>query len=197
MVDDMLLCQKPRVTVAKYREIVKDKKTTEDQKKSVVIEFVRGRFTERYVTPLRAIPVKPKNLRNGFCTMAICCLMIEALESFRRGWKKTPNGELAFCSFFNNSDNLKDFRSHAADFYKHVRCGILHQAETTGGWRITRLTSEPLFDSATKRVNATKFHNEIRKSLDQYCIALEQAAWNSELWKHLRSKLDTICKNCD
>jgi len=42
-----------------------------------------GRFTERYIDPARGTP------RHGFTMLAIGCLMLEALESFKRGWKKS------------------------------------------------------------------------------------------------------------
>ena len=41
-------------------------------------------------------------------------------------------------SFFDVESAFAPFRGHVRDFYKGVRCGILHQAETTMGWRIRR-----------------------------------------------------------
>lgn len=67
MSDDAILCQIGKITVVEYRSMV------QRQRKSEIVQFIRDRFTERYITPLRAIPKSPKNLRNGFCTMAICC----------------------------------------------------------------------------------------------------------------------------
>jgi hypothetical protein len=68
--------------------------------------------------------------------MAVSCLMIEALECFRQGWidtKERGKGAQAFRLFFDTAEPLKEFRGYAPAFYTHVRCGILHQAETTGG----------------------------------------------------------------
>ena len=91
--------------------------------------------------------------------------MIGALESFSQGVPDTTGaGGAAFQSFFDREDGLKVFRAHAKGFYKHVRCGILHQAETTGGWKITR--KGPLLDEATRTVNATRFQRELIQSLD-------------------------------
>lgn len=172
------------VSISKYRQLEKE------QNQSEIIMFIRERFTERYITPLKG------ETKHGFCTMAICCLMIEALESFWRGWPDSRNkGELAFCSFFSRTDtDFKEFQSHAREFYKHIRCGILHQAETTGGWHIQR--KGVLFDPATKTINATKFQDRLQKSLEAYCEALNKAAWNDDIWKNLRKKMNTICKNC-
>jgi hypothetical protein len=171
------------VTVSQYRKFEKE------QNRSEIIKFIRERFTERYISPLKT------ETKHGFCTMAVCCLMIEALESFWRGWPNS-NGksELAFCSFFSRSEELKDFRAHSQEFYKHVRCGILHQAETTGGWHILRKGF--LFDSETKTINATRFHGKLEQCLGTYCDALGKAAWNDEIWRNLRKKMDAVCKNC-
>ncbi len=48
------------------------------QNRERIAEFIKERFTERYITPLKVDAEK----KHGFCTMAICCLMIEAFESF-------------------------------------------------------------------------------------------------------------------
>jgi len=48
--------------------------------------MVRLRFAERYLDPILDSPK-----RHGFAMMAICCLMVEALESFRNGWSKTSD----------------------------------------------------------------------------------------------------------
>ena len=99
-----------------------------------IANAIHRRFRERYLDPAS----DPKK-RHGFTMMAVACLMIEALESFRRGWLDTSGrgqGEHAFCSFFDAHVEFAPFRGHAREFYKGVRCGILHQAETTLGWRI-------------------------------------------------------------
>src|SRR2546425_3631915 len=98
--------------------------------------MIRRRFNERYLDPVFDNPK-----RHGFAMVAVCCLMVETLESFRNGWKSTSDkgkGEAAFCGFFQTHDEFKDLRPVAHEFYRAVRCGILHQAETTHSWRIHR-----------------------------------------------------------
>ena len=191
MADDTILCQKGKITVAVYRAMIQQRKKPE------IAQFIHDRFTERYIRPLRAIPKFPKNLRNGFCTMAICCLMIEALESFWQGLANTrPTGASsgAFASFFNRSDNLKEFRAYAGKFYTNVRCGILHQAETTGGWKIRR--EGILFDPHTLTINASRFHDELERCLDTYCSALRHEQLDSPLWIAFKNKMKAISRNC-
>jgi hypothetical protein len=118
-------------TVADYESAVKA------LDRDRVADALHRRFAERYIEPVTASHGKQVH---GFTIMAVSCLMIESLESFCRGWENS-NGksELAFCHFFDSQRQFDRFRGHSAEFYRNVRCGILHQAETTGGWRITRV----------------------------------------------------------
>src|SRR5438105_10967771 len=72
-----------------------------------IAKFFVERFTERYITPINAAGKKHKH---GFCTMAVSCLMIEALESFWCGWRDTNNrSALAFCQFFQRTPAFSAF----------------------------------------------------------------------------------------
>ena len=185
MTGDTVLCWRLNITVNDYQLMVQQKRKNE------IINLISNRFDERYLAPIKSIPQKEKN---GFCSMAVSCLMIEALESFWRGWGDTQSkSELAFCSFFDRSDNLKVFRGHAREFYRNVRCGILHQAETTGGWKLLR--KGVLFDSTSMTINATEFHKQMRFCLNHYCATLNKEDWTSELWENLRSKMKRSCDN--
>jgi len=175
------------VTIGYYRHLEKTRN------RRAIAAFIRSRFEERYLTPA---DVRNKTRRNGFAMMALCCLTIEALESFKRGWPNTrQRSEQAFCSFFDTSRRFADLRGHAPDFYKHVRCGILHQAETTGGWRILR--SGPLFDRDRKTVNAARFLRRLRLDLQDYCRDLSAAHWDSEGWRAFRKKMASVAANTD
>lgn len=175
------------VSIADYREL--EYRADRDE----LAAFLSRRFRERYISPLDA----PRDKKHGFCTMAICCLMIETLESFWQGWPDSDShSRAAFQSFFNRPEagELGVFRKHSDQFYKHVRCGILHQAETTGGWRIRR--EGELFDASTRLINATSFLKELERSLEAYCLKLRDSDWGSDLWKNFRRKMDAICRNC-
>ncbi|WP_434031242.1 hypothetical protein [[Pseudomonas] boreopolis] len=158
------------------------------QNRDAIAKFVEERFEERYLDPVVANPAK----KNGFTIMAVSCLMIESLESFRHGWKDTRNkSEKAFSSFFSHWDQFREFREVSGDFYRHVRCGILHQAETTGGWRIVR--SGPIRAHTT--VNATRFSDSLRQVLHSYGSSLRTDDWGSDSWLAFRKKMEAICSN--
>lgn len=169
-------------TVARYLSL------QEAQDRDSIADYVVERFEERYLDPMDGDPAK----KNGFTIMAVSCLMIESLESFRRGWKDTRNrSELAFCSFFSHWDQFSEFRPVSGEFYRHVRCGILHQAETTGEWRIIR--SGPI--RAHTAINATRFSSSLRNVLKSYSSSLRSEDWESEAWRGFRKKMEAICQN--
>lgn len=160
-----------------------------------IAKFIRNRFSGRYIEPLLSVPTGKKS---GFCIMAVACLMIEALESFRQGWEDSKGkSETAFCSFFDHFEPFKELRGHGSQFYAHIRCGILHQAETTNGWRIRRELGAPVFDSENLTIGANAFLDALKLSFDAYCSELELADWNADIWRNARSKLAAICKNCE
>jgi hypothetical protein len=161
-----------------------------------ISDFVFKRLSERYLIPLEKVPLK---FKNGFSLMANACLLIETYESFRQGWKDTNGPYLRpFDLFFERELGFKDFKyGYSSKFYHNVRCGILHQGETTGGWKITRLKEAPIFNKAEKTINATKFFNELRKSLEAYRDLLIIADWDSEVWVNCRKKISFIIENCN
>lgn len=176
-------------TIGKYLELEDAEDRTE------IANFIYLRFRERYIDSI-------EHKKNGFCIMANCCLMVEALESFYNGWKNTKGkikgisrSELAFSGFFTRVDHFKDFRDQSSEFYKNVRCGILHQAETTGGWRIRRVGK--LFDRENLIINADVFLGRLKNYLQEYRNELENATWDNEVWKKFREKMNFVIKNCE
>src|SRR5690606_9576049 len=79
-------------------------------------------------------------------------------------------------------------------FYKNIRCGILHQGETTEGWIITR-EGKLIIDKKKKVINATLFLIRLKQSLSDYKDKLEKANWNDLIWTNARKKLKAIIKN--
>lgn len=160
-----------------------------------IAEMIRLRFTERYLDP-----ALDNSKRHGFSILATGCLMVEALESFRNGWKKTsgcPGGGAAvFRGFFRAHKEFRDLESVADEFYEHVRCGILHQAETTGSWRVHRTT--PLFSESggVRWLSASEFGKRLRVVLDRYTDDLANTDWKDLMWRKARKKLRHICRNC-
>ncbi len=146
-------------TVEKYRDLEK----TRDVKS--IVAFFNDRIKERYISPF-----SDNEHKNGFIMMASVCLMIESLESYWQGWKNSPNSSLAFCLFFSRHPKFDQIRGLTQEFYKNIRCGIMHQGETTNGWHIRR-DKKQLFDG-TKTIDATIFLREMEGALSDYCSVL-------------------------
>lgn len=172
------------IKVADYYEY----RNSHDREKIAIL--IERRFTERYLEPVSS------DKENGFTIMAICCLVVETLESFYQGWEDThKKSKRAFCKFFEREQTFSLFSPWSNGFYRYIRCGILHQAETKDGWRISR--KGILLDMPNRLINANRFLKALKESLKAYCKKLKESDWNSKLWKNAIQKLDAICKNCE
>jgi hypothetical protein len=177
-----------KFTIEDYESMEKD------ENKEGIANFVFNRLSQRYLIPLENVP---SDFKNGFSLMANACLLIETYESFRQGWEDTiPEERRPFDSFFKREEGFKDFKYDSRNFYFKVRCGILHQGETKGGWRITRVKDAPIFNKAVKTINAAKFFKELRASLESYRELLINSDWNDLIWKNCRKKISFIIENC-
>lgn len=160
-----------------------------------IADLIRLRFTERYLDPALDNPQ-----RHGFSILATCCLMVEALESFRNGWKGTQGvkggSQGVFVGFLNTHQGFHDLKPVAADFYTHVRCGIIHQAETTGRWTVNRGGTLYSSSDGAHRLSASEFGKRLRTVLYQYTDTLAKADWGDGHWRNARHKFRAICRNC-
>ena len=171
------------VTVARYRAL------EENGDRQALAQLIRERFNERYFHPIESTPAKDKH---GFTIMAVCCLVIEGLESFYQGKADTKGkSKEMFNAFFERDTPIKVFAGGGDWFYKDIRCGILHQSEARGGWHILR--SGPLLDVPTKRINATTFIRELRMAVDKYADLIQHDA---ALWTLFKKKMNAVCDNC-
>jgi hypothetical protein len=171
------------ITVRRYLEM----EQAEDR--AAIARFVVNRFDERYFVPME----NDRRKKHGFALLAVACLVIETLESFYQGRADTHkvSGQM-FAAFFARDTPLKVFGGGGAWFYKDVRCGILHQGEARRGWRILR--QGPLLDSNARSINATRFLRELRQVVVNYAA---QLVTDDECWKHFKTKMKAVCKNCD
>jgi hypothetical protein len=174
----------------------------EKKERKKISKFIYERFFRRYIMPFEQVC---REYNSGFAQMAACCLMIEAMESFRHGWNDTmkdakkPDGSKKyggeiFEEFFGRYDEFKEFQGLGKEFYSSIRCGILHQAEAQNGWKILR--EGKLYDDTNRSINSTIFRRRMKKCLNKYCEELEGAKDESDLWKNLKDKMAYIITNC-
>lgn len=168
------------------KDLIKEKKRIK------IADFVFQRFEERYIIPIKVLHPDQKH---GFSIMAISCLMIESLQSFKSGYENTKSkSQETFVQFLSSEPLFEKFKGFEKDFYINIRCGILHQSETINGWKVLR--KGELFNNITKTINASKFLDNLEITLHNYTSILKTAEWDSKIWKQLIKKLESIINNC-
>jgi hypothetical protein len=135
--------------------------------------------------------------KNGFVIMASCCLLIETLSAFIEGDNETPRGagnkpfESVFEKAAEYKNSLQEFKKQ--NFYKAVRCGILHQGETYKSFKIRR--TGKLYDKTESAINATLFASALKSFLKHFADELKSSKWDGALWDNCRTKLRHIINN--
>jgi hypothetical protein len=171
------------ITVATYREL----EAADDRE--ACGQFIVQRFHERYFEPTVNAPT-----RHGFTLMAIGCLVIEALECFYEGKAHSKDASAKmFEASFQRPTGLEAFGQGPKNwFYKDIRCGVLHQAETVGGWRLRR--SGKLLDTGERVINAKRFVELLQHAVADYAAQLQTDA---ALWRNFKKKMKAVCENCE
>lgn len=168
-------------TVARYKRL----EAANDRK--ALGQFFVQRFDERYF-----LPIENSLNKHGFAVLAVACLAIETLESFYQGRPDTKNASTQmFRDFFARDTALKVLAGGNDWFYKDIRCGILHQSESRGGWRVLR--SGPLLNAQAKTINATAILRALRWDVRRYAQKIQT---DEQLWKNFCKKMGAVCANC-
>lgn len=95
-----------------------------------------------------------------------------------------------FAAFFAGHPAFADFAGENW-FYDYIRCGLLHDAEARGGWRILR--TGPLVDKKARTINATRIVREVRKAVYAYVHSLR----DDKAWGLFKSKMKRVTANCE
>ncbi len=165
---DQTLCEKMdlntkiagELTIRNWKELkaTLERDLGEDAVWDEAYGFFEKRINTRYLNPIEVIEKNLNSEGEGFAISAIICSLIEVLETFRKGLvyrkpsKENPLDETKeyyrsqpiFESFLKNREPFKAHfatGSLADDFYRNVRCALLHEAATRGGWKIQTNTT--------------------------------------------------------
>lgn len=134
--------------------------------------------------------------KNGFLIMTSCSLLIETFASFLIGQNLTPGRQSVsmFIKVFeyaeSKNNDLGQFKS--TPFYGKIRCGLLHQGETYGKFKITRQGLK-LLDGET--IDAILFFKNVKSLLQVYQKELSEGSWDSAEWDACRLKIRYIINN--
>ncbi len=133
---------------------------------------------------------------NGFAIMALNCLLIEALYQFENGLKETKNSnKKEYANFLRQIDSTAfSVGSVAEDFYTHIRCGILHSAQTKAE---SRLSDREGFVVAVENnvliVSVAGVTNLVKNHFNSYAGRLLDSN-EIELRKNFIKKMKFVCR---
>lgn len=154
----------------------------------------------------------------GFAIMALCCLLIDTLQSFREKHEGTTGETVVPCLYpsgpcirpaastteqFKRFLSLPAFRGEfdddkiATQFVRGVRNGILHEAETRG-WVIWR--KEPPGRIVERHaegyaLNRTEFYRALKGEFENYLRELRDPG-NARQRARFVKKMNDVAKEC-
>jgi hypothetical protein len=171
------------------------------------IRILELRIEGRFLEPIRQLLKSeedrpPKDRKYGFSIMAILCLLIETLQSFIEGKGHTQGkSKEMFIRFFTEDEpfktKMKVTPEVATKIFYEIRCGILHQAEITGGSRLRCVGPTIKEVNGKLIINRTKFANGVGQAFELYVRSLRE---DTERGRMLRSNLEKkfaqVVANC-
>jgi hypothetical protein len=143
-------------------------------------DFYLTRIKTRYLEPMESIRARGTRNGEGFAIVALFCSLIEFLESCETGQKyhHLKKGEkLSENEYSNSSDCFQTFLKTRSPFktlvpsklvkgfYEDVRCGLLHEARTKGGWVVAASGSNLISETAGE---ITISRNRLVPALNEY-----------------------------
>lgn len=162
------------------------------------VEILRDRIDGRFLDHARNCLQAETS---GFVVLAIDCMLIEALEQFRRGIVDGRGRSRELIRGFLAGPRFQpDFGKVAANaFYEDIRCGLLHQAEARRLWLIRRSQTELLLTRTETDadigyiIDVVQFHEALESAFDDYLNDLIDPS-QKQLRENLWAKMDHICR---
>lgn len=150
-------------------------------------DFCWQRLYLRYLKPIEALNSNGTWEGEGFSIVSIQCALLEFLAATREGKKyrrQTGHQKLGQHEYSRSGELFRNFLSNTApfsswfnailaeEFYRSVRCALLHEARTTNGWRIWVTGVAPI-DAAGKIVYREALQKTILDYIADYGRSLE------------------------
>jgi len=208
------------------REELKDKGVIDENWKKA-IKLIHERVTDRYLKPLHILVDNDKSYTGaGFSIATIECSLIEFIAALTEGkifLKDKPAGAKdyyyddsarLYSRFLRTSDIFKNLfgadkgkqpKYRPDDFYKNVRCALIHEAQTKNNWEIriygktktNDLKNNTVIKTDSKGVKVlyrTALYLTLKNYVDNYCnVSLaDNSNRGRTLRKYLARKIDYI-----
>lgn len=158
-----------------------------------IIGAFERRVSERFLRPIdELLRASESEIRAGFAILTLDCVLIDMIESFREGRTSTGEGTAKSFKKFLTRAPFQWGSSDRRDFFKDVRNGLLHDAETRGNWLVRKSTDQILTKTSTERIiNRTLFHGGVEKQFRDLVKELESKDPTAR--KKFLLRMDTIC----
>jgi hypothetical protein len=170
-------------------------------------DFYLARITTRYLEPIKRIESGDTLMGEGFAIVTLFCTLVEFLESCEKGtnYVRKDTNDLGKHEYNGSKECFKSFLSSrspfnrliplAESFYSDVRCGLLHEARTKGGWTISG--DEPPAKQLVDETGGEKriLRKALRAALEEYF-----EDYKARLFKHKETqdafirKFDHLCE---
>ncbi|MEK7995024.1 MAG: hypothetical protein AAB403_14555 [Planctomycetota bacterium] len=177
-----------------------------------LINFLRERYDERFFQPIQLLRNAVGSHQGyGFAMMALCSLLVESIQCCRDGLPSTNTRELRNLAQYapppiydvprserkTGPAAFRDFFAHFSslfpdldgeEFYRNIRNGLLHQAQTKNRWTI-RVDSARLCEPTNRVINRDLFADRLRDAFEAYLTELRTSPRDSDIWRKARRKI--------
>ncbi|ESX91268.1 hypothetical protein X756_00350 [Mesorhizobium sp. LSHC412B00] len=119
--------------------------------KQTVKDYLVQRIEPRYLAPIADLTKLNRLRGEGFSVATIQCALIEFLAALRAGENyKYKNPDINNFEYKNSSKLFTEFLANqapfsntftaaaAGDFYRDIRCGLLHEGQSKNGWLVKK-----------------------------------------------------------
>lgn len=170
-------------------------------------EYFLARLNARYLDPIKTLREHGTFAGEGFSILTILCALIEFLETTVQGlkYKVLRRGETldeyeysfssdVFVSFLCNRPPFERHFDHelATEFYRSIRCGLMHEAQTKNGWKVWAKSQDgELINRDKKIVFRDNFHDAVLAFIADYQRHLPQ---DPALQAAFIRKFDSLCE---
>ncbi|MES0100363.1 hypothetical protein [Mesorhizobium sp. M0019] len=162
-------------------------KPTAELWKRTAKDYLLGRIEPRYLGPIGELERLNQLKGEGFAVVTIQCALIEFLAALRSGenykldkpdLKKGEYNDSArlFKAFLGKEAPFSmTFATTAADFYRDIRCGLLHEGQSKGGYLVKKRSKTGIIVNIgpPKVLYWVDLQNAIVGYLNKYCTDLE------------------------
>jgi hypothetical protein len=165
------------------------------------IEMLHDRIQSRFLQPVDHLKNAPQStdLGFGFAMLALDCLLIDTIQSFREGRLKGNEARTAraFVDFFRASTRFGSpiwSRRLIDEFFDAIRCGLMHDGETRKGWRLRRRHETAIVERSDEGyvLYRDNFHDALKAEFETYKEELS-AGRTPALRENFLIRMDAIC----